>query len=487
MRENRRNIKKAYLATALISAAFIFVGCSQGATQISPMPAVDMSKNTITAAASEAPQLESTFQAVSPIELADPVEELKNQGSNTENNGLAAEDDGTIYYLNAGLNSMSLSGYHQKRLSDRNDILYINSYENYVYYVSVNDYGVYRLDKDTLGEPESLNISGVYSMSVIGDHIYYQNAIGEHSDNYVYRTDMDGTDPENLMIKSSAFLSDGETIYFANAEDENKLYSLNTCTGEIEQLSNNQASQINVMDGSIYYINKTTKHITKLDTQTDESTVLSEENFSYLNISEKLLVFYSEETGTLGTMHPDGSEMAPILEYNDVNALNVAGGWIFFESFENTFEDKVFWLKIDGTELSGELPVSSLAKIIDYDPEEKVVLCDFVRYFEGEEALSEYINDNSVSERKAQEALDEAGGVYIQNNNPKVMEYKLSDLTGIDLNINADASYSAEGYKANVSAFEELYSKDPLLILNQLYYITAYEGQLIKISQLYEP
>ena len=260
----------------ILAAAILFMGCSPEATQISPMPAVDMSKNTITATASEVPAVESTFQAISPIELSDPVEELENRGSNAENNGLADEDDGTIYYLSAGLNSMSSSGYHQKKLSTQTDMLYINSYENHIYYVSVDDYGVYRLNKDDLEKPAKLNISGVYSMAVIGDHIYYQNAIGESSDNYVYRTDMDGTNPENLMIKSSAFCSDGETIYFANAEDENKLYSLSMCTGEIDQLSNNQASQINIMDGSIYYINKKTKHITKLDIQTHESTVLSE-------------------------------------------------------------------------------------------------------------------------------------------------------------------------------------------------------------------
>ena len=200
-----------------------------------------------------------------------------------------------------------------------------------------------------------------------------------------------------------------------------------------------------------------------------------------------MLVFYSDEAGILGTMNPDGSEAVPILEYNDVNALNTAGGWVFFESFKNTFEEKVFWLKTDGTELSGELPVYSMAKIIDYDPESKTIHCDFVRYLEGEEALKEYINDNSVSERKAQEVLDETDGSYVQNNNPKVMEYKVSDLTDITLNINADSSFSAEGYKAAVTAFEEIFAKNPALILDQLYYVTAYEGRLIKIEQFHNP
>lgn len=476
-----------YIIAVLFIAITFLGGCAQSNAELSPMPAIDMSKNTIIADVSQEPQPESSFQVQSPIELTDPIDELINQGSNTENNGLASEGDGKIYFISDGLSSMAPSGNRRKQLTLQNDMLYLNVYGEFLYYVSSDDYNVYRLKKDPLDAPKRLNISGAYSMMIIGDHIYYQNAIGEKSDNYVYRTDMDGTGSENLMIKTSVFCSDGQTIYFANSEDENKLYSLSTCTGEIEQLSNNQVSQLNVIDGSLYYINKTTKHLTTLNIETLESTILSEENYSYLNNSGNLLVFYSTETGILGTMNLDGSEKNSILEYNDVNALNVANGWVFFESFENTFEEEVFIIRTDGTELSKELPVTSMAIVTNYDIDQKIISFDFVRYLSGTVALEEYMNDNSVSERKAQEIITEAGDIYIQNNNPKILEYSVSDMTDITLNISADSSYTSEGYKANIALFEEMYVKNPELISEQLYYVTAFEGHLIKIEQFFQP
>ncbi len=487
--KTRKKSKMILLAVASLLICSVFFGCSQSTPELSPMPAIDMAKSTIadTKLTKEQPKDTPMLQKLSPIELATPLKELENQGSNIENNGIAANSEGTIYFLQDGLKSMSTNGYHREILSEQGDMLYLNIYEDYIYYVSSNDYSVYRVEEENLDSPKPLNISGAYAVMIIQEHIYFQNAIGENADNYVYRTDLDGLNPENLMIKASVFCSDGQKIFFANQEDENKLYSLDTCTGEIEQLSNNQVSQLNVIDGNIYYINKTTKLITKLNTETLESTILSQENCSYLNNNGDILVFYSNTTNLLGTISIESGEINYILEYNDVNGLNVAGDWIFFESYENSFQEEVFFLKTDGTQLSKDLPDSSLARIIDYNADENIVYCDFVKYLNGKSALEEYIKDNGVSERKAQEILAETNGVYIQNKYPQISQYKLSDLTDIELNIKADSSLAPEGYSANVALFEEIYSRDIRLILDQLYYITGYEGQMIKIEQFYTP
>ena len=485
----KRNIKTYYpfFALLLSAALFLLSSCSPNAIEISPMPAIDMSKNSIAITATDELSSPEVFRNQGNIELFAEVEELINQGSNTENNGMAAISGDTIYYINNGLHSMSTSGYHNKQYNEQKDLLYLSLSGEYIYYVSSEDYGVYRLNVNDMQSPERLGIEGAYSMMIMSDHIYYQNAIGQNADNYVYRADLDGTNPENLMIKSSAFCSDGRTIYFANAQDENKLYTLDTCTGELEQISNNQAGQINIVDSKIYYINKTTKHITKLDPETLESTVLSEDNVSYLNSNENLLVFYNYDTNQIGTMNFDGTDINYILDYSDVNALNVTKSWIFFESYENTLHEEVFYISTDGSGLSHELPVTATALIKEYDAETKTLYCDFVSCYAGEEALDEYINDFAVSERKAQEVLAETDGIYIQNSNPKILEYSLSDLTKITLNIKPDSSYSADAYSANISSFEEMYANTPELLLGQIYNITAYEGLLVKIEQCYNP
>ncbi len=483
-----KKIKIAIIVSVIFAGLCILASCSAPDAGISPMPAVDMAKSKVVNTASDEPVAESPLNNFSPIELSAAMAETLDHGSNIENNGIASiSDDGTLYYISDGLNSMSESGHHRKQLTEQSDMLYLSIYENYAYYISTDDYGIYRIDRLSPDQPQYLGISGAYSLMIIGEHIYYQNAIGEKADNYVYRCNLDGSDPENLMIKASLFCSDGQTIYFANSEDGNKLYSLDTSTGIIDQLSNNQASQINILDGKVYYINKTTKHLTELDIQTGDSAILSEQEFANLNSNGELLILYECSTGNLYTMVPGGEEMTPILNYNDINALNIVGDWVFFESFENTPEDEVFFLKTDGTQLSRELPVTSMAKIIDFKPEEGLLYCDYVNYFTGEKALSEYINDHSVSERKATEYLEETDGVYIQNVIDKVIEFNINDMTSITLNINIDSSCSIQGYKADMSLFTEIYQKDSNLILDQLYSITTYNGSLVKLEQYYQP
>ncbi len=453
---------------------------------MSPMPALHSSLyETDEVEIEEA--TEHTSLKVGQVKLAPPVIERINEGSNAENNGIAAEFEGTIYYINNGLNSMSDSGHHQKKILDKTDIIYINVYDGYIYFVCSEEYAVHRMPLNQEGEPEALNITGAYSMMVMQDHIYYQNAIGSEADNYLYRANLDGTEKENLMIKTSAYTFDGQVIYYANEEEENTLYSYDTCTGEMLQLSNNQASQINIIAGKVYYINKTTKKLTVLDTQTLESTVILEENISYLNSTESTLIFYSNENSALGTMDIESGDVEYILEYNDVNGLNVASDWIFFESYENTASNEVFYLKTDGTELSRDLPVMALAKVVDYDLEEKVIYIDYVRRFTGEEAVSEYIHDFGVSERRAKEVLLETDNVYIQNSNPTIIEYKFTDITEITLNVNIDSSNTAEGYRADISQFEQILEKDENLIYENLYNIVGFEGNLIKITQDYMP
>ncbi len=487
MKKNHtKHIKIIPVAAGILFAALFFAGCASEPAEVSPMPALHTSLNA-TAEEPTAKEPEHTQLTVNSIKLAEPVLERSNRGSNTENNGIAAQYNDTIYYINNGLNSMSSSGNHQKKIFDRTDIIYVNVIDGYVYFVCSEEYAVCRMSIEAESEPENLGIEGAYSMVIMQDHIYYQNAIGNEADNYLYRANLDGTDKENLMIKASAYTFDGQVIYYANEEEENILYSYDTCTGETLQLSNNQASQINVIDGKVYYINKTTKFLTKLDLQTMESTILLEENISYLNSTGNLLVYYSNDLGLLGTMDIVSGETNQILEYNDVNGLNCAGDWIFFESYENTASNEVFYIKTDGSEISRELPVLTLAKITNYNAQQKIIYIDYVRRFTGEEAVEEYIHDFGVSERRAREVLEELGGVYIQNNNPHIIEYKFTDITDITLNINADSSYTIEGYSANVSQFEEIIEKDESLIYDQLYNIVGFDGRLIKITQDYTP
>ena len=215
-----------FRSAVLITISIILTGCSGEPPEISPMPAVDISKNT-EISITQAPTAESNMIIMQlDIKKIEPLDELSNQGSNIENGGYVLKKDNIIYYQKNGLFTMSPSGNHIKKLLEQDDTLYLNIYKDYLYYISANDYNVYRFDLVNKGEPELLGLNGAYSLVIIGDYIYYQNAIGEDADFYIYRADIKTLVPENLMIKTSSFCTDGQNIYYANSEDENKLYEI---------------------------------------------------------------------------------------------------------------------------------------------------------------------------------------------------------------------------------------------------------------------
>lgn len=462
----------------------ILVGCSSEDEMIEAMPANDMSKNVVVSTTS-APEV--IIKTVPADLIATSSFKIVSQNSNIENGGHALFDDDTIYYTNDGLYSCNKHKYKQNLLSDDDFISYINKSGDFIYFVSTLDYNVYKLDLTKDEEPINIGLNGAYYLMVIGDYIYYQSAIGENADFYLYRASLNGENKENLQIKSSSFCSDGHNIYFANLDDESKLYMLNMSTGEVAQISNNRARQLNLINNNLYYINKTTGNITKLDIDTLESTILSNDNCSYLNTNGKILVYSCNSIGGIGTMNLDGSDKTQILKYKDINGLNVAGSWIFFESYSTTITPIKFSIKIDGTELSEPLPQSSLAKILEYDPEQNIITCDFIEYFTGDEAIKKYTEDKSLSERKAKLALEKTEGIYVRNPNPILREYKMLDLSDIILTTNPDGSYNTDGYTSDITTFNAIYEARPDLILDNYYFITGYNGDLITLIQFYEP
>ncbi|MCK5128237.1 MAG: DUF5050 domain-containing protein, partial [Clostridiales bacterium] len=412
------------------------------------------------------------------------LSEQVNQGSNVENGGQVYSADNQIYYIQEGIYCMSESGENITQISEIQDALYISKVKGTLYYVSSTDYNVYKLNITTQIEPTKLGLEGAYFLTVIGDFLYYQYAIGADADYCLYRANKDGSDPENLVIKSSAFCTDGKKIYYANKEDDNTLYAYNIATVEIEQLSNNTAKQINVVDNYLYYINRTTEHITKLNLDTQESVVLYDTHGQYLNNNGQVLVFADNEG--ISTMGFDGEDILQILEYSDVNGLNVVGDYIFFASYLNNSNEKIFYIKTDGTALSEPLPISSLSIIKNFDFENRIITVDFVERLSGSEAIEEYSKDFSLSIKNAEEALVATDGIYMQNSNDKQREYKVSDLTKLFLSIKTDGSFDPEGYEADCTILKEIYAIDATHILEQLFYITGFDGEVLELRQFYE-
>ena len=479
--------KLLFLFVVVFIMSFFITGCSGPPPKISPMPAIDISKNT-SLVITKSPEADTTKLPVK-IELiaTSPMDAPINQGSNIENGGYALFLDDVVNYVDGGLNRINKNSSHIKQVSEKNDMLFLNKIDNLLYYVSADDYNVYYLDITKDDEPIKIGLYGACFLMVLGDYIYFQLAVGHEADFYIYRADKDGSNPENLGIKASSFSSDGQNIYFANLDDDYKLYVYIMSQGIIEQLSNNNAHQLNIMGDYLYYINRTTEKITKLNVKTLESVVLYEEKCSYLNINGNILIFSHSITGGIFSMHKDGSDIKQILEYNDINGLISAGDYVFFESYQNTLNEKTFWINLKSEELSEALPVTTLSLIANYDAEKKIIVTDYIEYLTGDEAIKTYIKDNSVSERKAKQALEVTSGVYIRNLYQKYQEYKILDLTNIVLLIKQDGSFDTNGYNVDCITFSEIYNANEELVKSSIFSVTGFDGELVSLIQFDEP
>ncbi len=469
------------LVLVLFVSIIISTACEVQQVELVPMPALDESidasptSTTIPEATPTATPLQSNQAIVNNLSDSGVC------GANVENGGHALASGRMIYYRADGICSMLKSGERKSKLSDIENALYLNKSENFLYYISTTDYCIYKMDIDNPQQPENLGLAGAYFLTIFDNHLYYQYAIGENADQYLYRADIDGRFAEQLPIRSSSYCIDGLNIYYANIDDDNSLHQYNLLTFEIEKLSNNSVRQLNIIGDTIYYINKTTSHITRLNLPTQESTVLSDISYNYLNTNGDMLIASNGES--ILTMDLDGENLSVILEYNDVNNLNIASDYIFFESYLSTLNEKVFYMKTDGSELSEELPVSSLSYITDYDIENKNITVDFVKLLSNDIAVTEYMKDFEVSKSDAEEVLLETDGVYIKNTNARQRQYTFSDLTEIVLCVRTDGSIDVIGYDTTHNVFNEIYNFNNHLIINQLFNISAFRGEILTLSQ----
>lgn len=156
--------------------------------------------------------------------------------------------------------------------------------EDWVYYVADN--GIVNNSKTTLninkmrtdGSNQSTVISGIYMFYGVADDWLYFVKIDDFLNVYKIRTD--GTQEKKvfgLTENSEVFMGSdvnitGDWIYYCeNQKDESGLYKIRTDGSEKTKLNSSKASQINIADQWIYYLDMNQKMTYKIRTDGTES------------------------------------------------------------------------------------------------------------------------------------------------------------------------------------------------------------------------
>lgn len=194
-----------------------------------------------------------------------------NTSGNIVNMGIAAQQDGWIYYSNGRdkgkLYKVRTDGTEKTKLNDSPLITYINVSDGWVYYKS--EHGISKIKTDgseetTLVDLERYRniyqVAYISSMYVSGEWIYYlfYTAPGdgiENSSTNIYRIRTDGSRNSQVCRDQATSMSmDGDWIYFDNKSYNNALYKIKTDgSGETKLRDSGIVGNMVVDGGWIYF------------------------------------------------------------------------------------------------------------------------------------------------------------------------------------------------------------------------------------------
>jgi len=312
-----------------------------------------------------------------------------NTVGNIVNSGIAAKNDGWIYYIN---NVGCIFKYHPisvKRMQinyDRSSN--INVIDDWIYYANINDYDkIYKIRTDGTERTKINNDSASY-INVVGDWIYYRN----NDDFKLYKVRTDGTESTRLNDESSAFINVvGNWIYYTSGE----IYKIRRDGSERTQINNEDSIYINVVGDWIYYVTNNDSQSGKIykirKDGTELTMVTDDDQVSMINVVEDWIYYTSGEK--LHKIRTDGTEKKQLSDDISKN-INVVGRWIYYFNSNNNTYNKI---SIDGS--SQQIVDEKLGS--DFSDEiEVIVYVDYLRLRSGPgidyEILDRFMKDDKL-------------------------------------------------------------------------------------------
>lgn len=275
-----------------------------------------------------------------------------NSAGNLYNGGMFCEYDGIVYFANPDDNyclySMSLDNGDVKKLSN-DTATFINADEHYVYYARNNkaensDFSFLRWNNNSLCRVNKKNgkqrviLDHEPSMyaSLLGNYIYYLHYDTDTATT-MYRVKIDGTEQEPVNDQPYYTCStNGKYLYYNGLKNDHNIYSLNTETGSSSRLFDGDCWMSVVEGSTAYYMDCANNYrLTKVNLNTKETTLLSDERIDCFNIYGDYIYYCRNQEPALCRMRLDGSESEVIADgiYTDIN---ITSRYVYFRRLNET-------------------------------------------------------------------------------------------------------------------------------------------------------
>jgi|GEM_PF-6679285 len=489
------NLLYINLLILFIMGITVFSACSQSAPLINtptPIPSqthIPTHTPVSDALGSKELKLNTSSNATPLYDESYPTPDvLGNTGANIENGGLSTSDSNKLYYIDNGIWSMSKDGENKVQISDMQNISCLNNAGDYIYFLSTHDGSVYRVKKASDAVPEFLNITGASNLIIIGEYLYYCSTIGEDATHFIYKSPLQGIVQECLFIKATSITPDGAYFYFNNLEDEGTLWRYDTISSQIVKISNDKASQINVINEKLYYISEDLDYnVVCIDRNGLDQVVVVTKGCTDLNTIQNYLVYRTIDTGHIQSYNISTGETVTLVSYGDLFSLSATCSMLLFQSCPaDGFEPETYIYNFATSKLNKSLPQKIYAYVKDIDLANLTFEYDRVYFYEGEEAIKQFSAYNSTSIEEAEEALTTDDGIYyIYNNQQAWLPVQSLDWTKITLIRRSTSLSNNTPYTANLEQLQALFDNYNGTEEKLLFEITINDKKVVEMNEVY--
>lgn len=322
---------------------------------------------------------------------------IGNTIGNVRNYGYSTTDGKWIYYLSpsqdtekVGICKVKINGEDKQELMmDSIDILSINVYKNYIYFIGIGinaysdtdeiDNKIYRMktdgsDLEVINDNEFNN--ECYEIYVLNNSIYY---IG--TDENIYKMKLDGTKRELVSDNGTGYIGITDKYIIYNVEneagDDYVTYIMNIDgTNQRPVLENKRLYSVDISGNYVYYTN-TDKQIYRTEIDSGEEQLVLDDTAYNLNLNGDYLYFLNyldieneDYTVALFRVKADGTET----EAQNIKTLSS------YSTFINVINDWVMYMDNDST--SGFI---NLVNKNATGEEKKIYVLDYASYYESVE------------------------------------------------------------------------------------------------------
>ena len=279
---------------------------------------------------------------------------IGNSSGNLVNHSIVAYSQNWIYYRNTQdsnrLYKAMLNGDYKTKISD-DSVVSLNVVGNTLYYINEKDNKIYSLKTDGSGRTLIVN-EAAENLIATSQYIFYKSK----TDKKVYRLNVNGKDKKDIILYPvDRFILVKGTIYYSNANDNNKFYRIDINGQNKEILTADSVLSFAYEKDFIYYVSKTdnciysfntkTKAIAKvLDTKTEGGALT-------INVKDNVIYYSSKSDGQLYKVNIDGTNKKAIgtekLPTNLEQAkLSVDAGWIYYINAKD--ENRLYAITTEG-------------------------------------------------------------------------------------------------------------------------------------------